>query len=271
MNSVSLLGVRIDVIDEARTKELLATWLGSSEVSTTKLVCTPNPEFLLAAKGDAKFAELLNSFDLNLPDGVGLRFASAALNDDSDKVIRRRVPGVLALQMLAELCAENGKSMLFIGEREVAEKAAAELRKRYSQLVIKIIDPGVIDGEGKTPTSIIDEVRMMKPKVIAVGLGQGKQEKFIRHLERNSAQVMIGVGGAFAMIGGVLRRAPRVMQRLGLEWLWRLTIEPQRWRRIWRATVVFPLTVILITLQEHKFWRAVRRTAPEIFWQLIGR
>ncbi len=277
MNSVSLLGVRIDNVDVAQTRALFRDWLGDKAAAMTHLVCTPNPEFLLAAQHDASFKELLNGLDLNLPDGVGLRFASAAL---TEQTLRNRVPGVQALLLLAELCVESQQRLLLLGEQGANERAAAELRLQWPGLDVVVLDPGVIAEAGDLPPNVIDEMRGLQAQVIAVGLGQGKQERCIFGLHSmytlnvdhlSTVRVMIGVGGAAAMIGKTLPRAPRLLQRIGLEWVWRLAIEPRRWRRIWRATVVFPLMVILLTLREHRFWRAVRRTLPEIFLQLIGR
>jgi N-acetylglucosaminyldiphosphoundecaprenol N-acetyl-beta-D-mannosaminyltransferase len=270
MKSQYLFGVRIDEVDECCARAMFSEWLDTDEHLMAHTVCTPNSEFLLAAKSDKLFARLLNDFDLNLPDGVGLRFASAALES---RVIRSRVPGVSALIILAELSAASSKRLLILGERVVSEQAAANLRKQFSNLDVVAYDPGVINREGDLPRFAVDVIDEIKPAVIAVGLGQQKQESCIEKYKRRwpSVQVMIGVGGACAMIGGLLPRAPRLMQRLGLEWLWRLRVEPSRLPRIWRAVVVFPATVISTTLREGRFWRAVYRTLPEIFQQLIGR
>ncbi|HCC83796.1 TPA: hypothetical protein DEP96_03020 [Candidatus Uhrbacteria bacterium] len=270
MNSVNLFGVRIDSVDAAQTRGLFAARLNQAGVSTAHLVCTPNPEFLLAARRDSSFKELLNNFDLNLPDGVGLRFASAAL---TDQLLRNRVPGVQALLLLAELCAESRRRLLLLGEQKVSEQGAAELRLQWPRLDVVVIDPGLINRAGELSQFTLDAIDCVEPAVIAVGLGQGKQEACIWQYRARwpIVKIMIGVGGACAMIGKALPRAPKILQRLGLEWLWRLVIEPQRFSRIWRAVVIFPLTVTIITLREHRFCQAVRRTIPEIFLQLIGR
>lgn len=270
MNSVNLLGVRIDNVDATQTRALFAAWLGASNGQRTKTVCTPNPEFLLAAQQDAQFRKMLNDFDLNLPDGVGLRFASAALTEQS---IRNRVPGVEALLMLAELCCREGERLHLLGEHDSCERAATNLRRMFWGLEVTTFDPGKVNMVGDLSKFTMEMIDEMKPAVMAIGLGQGKQEACIQqHIMRwPSVKIMIGVGGACAMIGNALPRAPRRWQQLGFEWLWRLWKEPRRYNRIWRAVVVFPITVIALTLKEQCFWRAVRQTIPEIFLQLIGR
>jgi N-acetylglucosaminyldiphosphoundecaprenol N-acetyl-beta-D-mannosaminyltransferase len=98
------------------------------------------------------------------------------------------------------------------------------------------------DGEDET----VDVIRSAAPTIVLVGLGAPKQERWIeRHADAfPSVRIMIGVGGAFDMWAGSKRRAPRAFRALGLEWLWRLALEPRRLPRILRATVVFPVLAL---------------------------
>ena len=82
---------------------------------------------------------------------------------------------------------------------------------------------------------------------------------------------MIGVGGALDMISGRLKRAPKWMRRTGLEWLWRVLIEPSRIGRILKASVAFPALVTIETIKRGRFIKAVKNTAPEIIRQLSGK
>ncbi len=93
---------------------------------------------------------------------------------------------------------------------------------------------------------IVEAIRSAAPTIVLVGLGAPKQERWIeRHADAfPSVRIMIGVGGAFDMWGGSKRRAPRAFRTLGLEWLWRLALEPRRLPRILRATVVFPVLAL---------------------------
>lgn len=262
-----LFGVRIhDVgLDEAST--IFARWLAED---VSHVVVTPNPEFLLAARRDAKFAQRLNDADLSLPDGTGLRFASAAL---ADTVITHRVPGVAALELLAERAMQAGKKLLLLGAEPAISLAAASLQQQFATLDVAVLDPGAVGRAGELPADVNTQIAKIAPAVIAVGLGQEKQEACIAEnvAKWPSVRIAIGVGGAFAMIGGVLDRAPKLLRRAGLEWTWRVLLEPRRAGRIWRAAVVFPAVVIWTTLRERRFLRAVAHTVPEIFKQLIGR
>ncbi len=267
MSSVTLFGVRIDDCSREAVAEMFLDWLTGA---TSKKVFTPNPEFLLLARQQPEFAQILNSADLRLPDGVGLRFASAAL---ADHVIADRFPGVEVLGMLAELCRHQGVRLLLLGSSISTERAAKALRQKFSGLDVLCVDPGEVGEAGELRQEIVQEIRQAAPTVLAVGLGQGKQEACITKYAVTwpSVRIAIGVGGAFAMIGGTLPRAPRALRRVGLEWLWRLAIEPKRLPRIWRAVVVFPAMVAREALQQRRFWRAVVKTVPEVFKQLIGK
>jgi N-acetylglucosaminyldiphosphoundecaprenol N-acetyl-beta-D-mannosaminyltransferase len=93
---------------------------------------------------------------------------------------------------------------------------------------------------------MVDELQRAEPAVVLVGLGAPKQERWIaQHADDvASARILIGVGGAFDMWAGRFRRAPRLMHRVGLEWAWRLALEPGRFPRIVRATIVFPFRAL---------------------------
>lgn len=213
MTSHYVFGVRIDDISEHDVRALFSRWLFEDE---QRVVVTPNPEFLLLARRDKQFREVLNSAHLALPDGVGLKIAAP---------LEHRVTGVDALEMLIALCHEHGKRLVTVGS-DVADVDAGQVRDTL------------------TP-DVVAKVRAMDPDVVAVGLGQGKQEKVIaaHRAAWPTARILIGVGGAIEMRAGRQRRAPRLVRRFGLEWLWRLILEPRRLRRIVNAVIVFPILV----------------------------
>ena len=97
----------------------------------------------------------------------------------------------------------------------------------------------------------MEKIREEAPDILLIALGHGKQEKWIAaHLpELPSVKVAMGVGGAFDFIAGRVLRAPRILRRLGLEWLWRLILQPSRLPRIWRAVIKFPILVLRAKLQ----------------------
>lgn len=255
-----LFGVRIDDVSPEELDRCISDWLSGDR---TRTIVTPNPEFLLLARSDETFRDLLNRSDLSLPDGVGLRFAIPALTSER---LAYRHTGVDTLARIARSCAASGKRLaLFGGDPGVAERAAQALRSEVPGLVVEGIDPGRVDPDR------LDEGTMRSLETfdaVAVGLGQGKQERAMRMIK--APRVLIGVGGAFDMIAGTKRRAPAWMRTVGLEWVWRAAIEPGRIGRILRAFPGFPAVVVWDTLKHRRFLRACRAAIPEIIRQLRG-
>lgn len=264
-----VFGVRIDDVSDAELEEKLLFWLESGQ---GKVIATTNAEFLLLARRNKIFHEQLNAADLSLPDSVSLRYAIAAL---TDSYLKDRHPGIDVLLDLALLCSQNNKRLLLLGGGPgTAQATKMKFLQSLPDLQVVAIDPGHVpfDGMISIASSLIEQIRQAKPDVVAVALGQGKQEAFMFQMKDVLAQVSIwiGVGGAFDMLSGQKKRAPRFIQKIGLEWVWRLVGEPRRWRRIMNASLIFPFTVVLSTLKARRFWKAVTRVFPEVYRQFRG-
>lgn len=230
MQTVQIMGVKVDAVtlDEAlNTAKSMLKGPGG-------YITTPNPEMILLAQKDAEFKQILNNSALAIPDGAGIIWAARKLGAD----IKERVTGTDFLLDLGKIAKEKGKKMALIGgNRGIATKAAAKLGA-------KGFDCGEIDGKNiQIPEKLLNEINIFAPEIIAVGLGQGKQEKFIVKLLSivPSLKIAIGVGGALDYISGTKHRAPEWMRQNGLEWLWRAVQEPRRIPRIINAIIVFPI------------------------------
>ncbi|MEK7452467.1 MAG: WecB/TagA/CpsF family glycosyltransferase [Patescibacteria group bacterium] len=270
MKKYQLFGVRIDDLDERELEQQLIRWMNESVPRT---IVTPNPEFILRTMRHESFRLLLNKSDLSLPDGVGLRFAIAATTEDT---LLHRHTGVDLVNTLAKLSAQTQhRVMLFGGLPHAAEKTKNHLKKLYPSLEIESIDPGVIeyiDGHFSIVSALRDQIGVFQPHVFIVALGQGKQEEFIDEIRPSisSLRIAVGVGGSFDTLGGLIPRAPIWMRRMGLEWGWRVFIEPKRINRILNASFVFPLIVVYATVKQHNFFHACKKVLPEIYHQLKG-
>lgn len=224
-------------------------WIEAAVAARTpRQICTANPEFLMAAQRDPEFFDLLNRADLVLPDGVGLllaaRWRGARLPE--------RVAGSDLIYRIAERAghhpagrgASGGWGVYFLGAAEgVAQKTAEILKARYPGLTIA----GTFGGSPKIEeeAEIVARVRAAQPDILLVAFGAPAQDKWIaRNKARLGVPVSMGVGGAFDFVAGVAQRAPRWLQRLGLEWLQRLWRQPWRARRIYSAVAAFPLAVL---------------------------
>jgi len=201
---------------------------------------TPNPEIILASHHDEEFFYILNEADLAPADGFGLKIA-AWLNGQN----LSRISGSDLSPKLLELAAKKNLKVAVInwtGGLSSQEEIKAILRQKYPQL-----DSLVIDSERNQELKSEDRKRLedFQAKIMFVALGAPYQEKFIWHnLNRlPGLSLALGVGGTFDFLTGKIKRAPKLMRTLGLEWLWRLIRQPQRYRRIFRATVVFSYKV----------------------------
>ena len=244
----SVFGVQLDELDTER--QLLRELGRMLDDERPHRVFTPNPEILLLARRDHGYASVLNTADLALPDGTGVAFVESIRS-------RRRVrrwPGVEIGANLLRLAATRGESVVLLGGREgAAERAANRWRSTLPGLRVEAAGSDVAfggDGRADDPvagTGLVERIRSLSPAIVLVGLGAPKQERWIaEHADLlPSARVLMGVGGAFDMWGGTLRRAPGWMHAAGLEWLWRLALEPARLPRIARATLVFPVLALV--------------------------
>ena len=219
-----VLGVRVD---DVTYEEALSLIEGFIREGTPHQVVTVNPEFVVAARQDKEFRRILNAADLALPDGIGIVWASHLLG----RPLRERVAGSDLMPKIAALAAERGYRLFLLGAAEgVAAEAARRLQERNPGLVVAGTYAGspAVEEEDE----IVALIRAARPHVLFVAYGAPAQDKWIaRNLERLGVPVCMGVGGAFDFIAGVAKRAPRWVQRLGLEWLHRLLHQPWRWRR----------------------------------------
>lgn len=208
-------------------------------------IVTANPEILLEARRDATYAETVRQADYRTVDGVGLW---AVLRVRGYRTTR--YTGMAFAERLMEQAATRGERVGMVGGSfGVADRAATAMRTRYPSLVVHAEAGGRVDRDGSDDLAG-EEARhrlgLFAPDVLLVAFGHPKQERWIqRYLhEFPSVKVVVGVGGTLDVWAGAIPRAPRWMQRVGIEWVWRLIQEPRRIGRIWRAVVVFPLRAL---------------------------
>lgn len=192
-------------------------------------IVTVNPEFVMAAGKDQRFAAVLRQADLSIPDGIGLVYASRWLGAP----LPERVPGSELVYRLAQAAAEEGWRLFLLGAAPgVAEEAAVLLQAHYPGLVIAGTYAGSPDiAENET---IVKMINKSEADLLYVAYGAPNQDKWIaRNREAlPTVRLALGVGGSLDFITGRAQRAPQWAQRMGLEWLHRLVKEPWRWRRM---------------------------------------
>ncbi|MBI4407421.1 MAG: WecB/TagA/CpsF family glycosyltransferase [Candidatus Kerfeldbacteria bacterium] len=211
---VTMLGVELDPITTHNALQTMHGWLQEGITALPRVVLTPNPEMLVYAQRHPEFKTILNSGDLNLPDGIGLKLCSGG-------ALPERVTGTDIVQQLVPTTTHIGCVITATGLSTRAD-------------VLRVLPQAEVITEAE---------QFSQPHaLVLVGLGSPDQEHWIQKHRATlpGCRVVMAVGGSIDHLTGKQVRAPLLFRRLGLEWLWRLVLQPQRWRRILTATVVFP-------------------------------
>lgn len=189
---------------------------------------TPNAEMAYEALHDAEFCALLNGADLVLPDGAGVVLGAKILKTP----LRQKVAGIEFAQNLLPILEETGAKLFLLGSKPgVAELAAEKMLQKHPDLKIC----GMQDGYFQDEDAVVRQVNEAGADVLYVCLGAPKQEKFMqRHQANLKIKLMIGLGGTLDGIAGTVKRAPKWMIKLQLEWLYRLIKQPKRFGRMLR-------------------------------------
>jgi N-acetylglucosaminyldiphosphoundecaprenol N-acetyl-beta-D-mannosaminyltransferase len=234
---IYVLGVALDNLSENEALEQVANFVATGEPHH---IVTVNPEFVMEAQRNRAFRRVLAVADMATPDGFGLLLAARLRRQR----LRQRITGVTLTERIAALAAERKWSLFLLGAAPgVAERAAATLQHTHPTLHIA----GCYAGSPRTvdEPDIRARITTAKPTVLLVAYGHPAQELWIaRNQPFLQIPVAIGVGGVFDYLAGVTPRAPAWMRRFGLEWLYRLICQPQRWRRILVAVPLFLWAVL---------------------------
>ncbi|MFH1284372.1 MAG: WecB/TagA/CpsF family glycosyltransferase [Candidatus Peregrinibacteria bacterium] len=265
---IKILKVRFD---KTTLKEAAETAVAWAKQDKKRYITTPNPEILLEAQKNHKFHDILNKSDLNIPDGTGILWAAKYLESvkntvsKSIKILKwlisiasilfyppyirkplpQRVTGTDLMQEICRLSAKENLKIFLLGADEgIAEKTKEILQDKYEGLKITGTHAGT--PSIKDEKKIQEIISRTQPDILFVAYGAPAQEIWIhRNLKKlKTVSLAIGIGGAFDFIAGKRKRAPRFMQRIGMEWLYRLIQQPSRIRRIYNATIKFSLKVL---------------------------
>ncbi len=198
---------------------------------TSHLVVTANASHLCMMRHDPQLAQVCRAGDLIVADGMAVVWALRM----SGQPVPERVPGVELMERLVAAAAQHRLRVYFLGaRREVLSKLVEHCRALYPALEIAGFRDGYFDR--KHDLSIVEEIRSSRAHILFLGMPSPFKETWCeRHRERLQVPVIVGVGGSFDVLAGFVRRAPRPLQSLGLEWLWRLLMEP---RRLWKRYLV---------------------------------
>lgn len=241
MTSASVLGVRFDAISTAAAARQCLAW---AEEGEGRVVCASNAHGVVEALDDPSFAAVLNGADLNVPDGMSVVRVLRSRGIEQED----RVYGPDLTFEVARLAAEGGVPVAFYGS---TEDTLARLRERLPvQLpgldIADTISPPFRPLTDAEDDAFVARLRGSGARIVFVGLGCPRQERWCAEHAHRVGAVCLAVGAAFDFHAGQLRQAPRMVQRAGLEWLFRLLVEPRRlWRRYARVVPRFLWGILL--------------------------
>lgn len=267
----TIIGISFTLASRDSILEHLKKWLRSTKTSGIRqmgkvresvVIVTPNPEQVVRARSNPGFAKLLNQADIAIPDGIGIILANRILGG-------HQLPGKIAgIDLMDEIVGITSKERISIGliggGNQVAERALECLRKTYQNLIGWAEEgPELVAGSWKledrkkdvTSTTIYqllttterksiksyvqelsERIRQTNTRIVFVGFGAPKQEYFMKAISFELIAIghpviLMAVGGSLDEFSGRLPHAPAWVSNLGFKWLWRLILEPWRWKR----------------------------------------
>ena len=221
--TVSILGIPVNLLSRRQVVALASAWMQDSGGGVCRRIVTLNAEIAQMAVESEELADSIRQADLIVADGIGVQLASKIVGQP----VPERVPGVELVEMLAREALQWKGIYLLGAAPEVAEKAAEVLKSRIPALIIL----GTRDGYFKAheEEELLADINRTRPALLLVAMGAPKQELWLSaNRMRLQVSVALGVGGSFDVISGNKPRAPRLLQTIGLEWAFRMAIEPRR-------------------------------------------
>jgi N-acetylglucosaminyldiphosphoundecaprenol N-acetyl-beta-D-mannosaminyltransferase len=237
MKQLGILGTRIDPIS---LQDCLETIKNTILLEQQLRIVTANPELIYKAEHDANLLAVINSAGLVVPDGVGVVWAARKLGCP----VKERVTGIdLTAGILGESNRYGWRIFLLGAKPGIAEKVIWQQSLRYPKIALACHHGYFTQAE---EPEMIEQIRQFAPDILLVGLGAPRQE-YWNHQHPGLAKVSMGVGGSFDVLSGEVKRAPRIFQQSGLEWLYRLINEPGRIKR----QVVLPMYLLRVLKQKY--------------------
>ncbi|MFH1175256.1 MAG: WecB/TagA/CpsF family glycosyltransferase [bacterium] len=273
-----ILEIKISNLDYNQIFKKISEFLNSP---AQHRIITLNPEYVLEAQKDEQFKNIINNADLVVADGIGILWAAKFLSLQTSRfkilrnlqiviqyiytgasliflpsycrsVIKEKVSGVNIVKKITncELRITNCPIRIFLigGYNGAAKK----IKEKYPNTVVETYEGSPDIQNDKKTREIINQAQ---PNILFVAYGNpgSKQEKWI---SRNlpylpSVKFAMGVGGSFDFLSGSIKRAPKWMQKRGIEWLWRLFRQPRRIKRIWNAAGVFSWQILKLKIKNN--------------------
>ena len=235
----------MDNLERREILEKISYFLNEENPSTTEArvrgklhqIATVNQEFILTARKDKEFKEILNNCDLNTADSMGIGFAFWRLGEK----LKYRIAGIDLMWEILRI-ANDKKMKVFLA----ANSNGLSTWEETKEAINKIFPELQIEGVNLNKENPNCQLPITNYQIVFCNFGAPYQEKFLNSQKSDKIKLALGVGGSFDFITEKLKRAPLWMRKFGLEWLFRLIQQPKRIKRICRAVIIFPLKLIII-------------------------
>jgi N-acetylglucosaminyldiphosphoundecaprenol N-acetyl-beta-D-mannosaminyltransferase len=255
-----LAGIEFDRLTEAAVIDRV---IAQSQLGQGGWIATPNIDICRKAGRDERLRAIVGTASLVVPDGMPLMWAARLRNED----LPERVTGSGLIYSLSAAAAEQGRSIYLLGGAAgVPDRAGQELSRRFPGLKVAgaAAPPVGFDQTAEGLSAVRDELRRAAADIVYVGLGFPKQERVIAELAPALPQIwFVACGAAIDFAAGERQRAPRWLQRAGLEWLFRLVMEPRRlFRRYLVDDAPFAAALLASSAAERLRTRPAGRRTP---------
>lgn len=210
-------------------------------------ILTCNVDHVIKLRKDDEFRKVYSDAGAIVADGMPIIWASKLLK----KPLKQKVSGSDLFIRLGEAFEDRGYRLFFLGAADgIPEKAMRNLQRSYPNMnVVGCYSPSYgFESNEEENKHIVRLLQEARPDIVFVGVGAPKQEKWIyRYYETYRAPVSIGVGATFDFLSGNVKRAPKLMQKTGFEWFWRLSQEP---KRLWRRYLIEDSQFLVLLFKE---------------------
>lgn len=233
-------GMRVDATSYPAATRQILEW---AERCESRYVCVANVHMVMEAYDDPAFRSIVNAADLVTPDGMPLVWMMRRMGAK----VQTRVYGPELTLWVARAAAQAGLPVgLYGGTPQANERLAQNLQKRFPGLeIVYRFSPPFRALTCEEDAEIVEAIHASQARILLVGLGCPKQERWMAEHKGKVSAVMMGVGAAFDIHSGLKPQAPAWMQRVGMEWFFRLVTEPKRlWKRYFYHNPRFILLVL---------------------------
>ena len=243
-----IFGVDIDNITEEDAQQITKNLIQDSHKSCT-FIASPNVEFVMRAQKDKEFFEVLKKAKLATPDSIGIIWAGKKIK----KPFKKRIPGQRYFRLVLEMAEKEGYTVYLLGGKGDTPRLAKEnVEKIFLNLKIVGYHEGYFEQDSES--DVIKQINELQPNILFVALGAPKQEKWIvAHQHELQVDVAAGQGGTFDYEAGNIKRAPVWIQKIGMEWFWRLLKQPSRIIRM-MAIPAFMLKLFFTKKKKKSKW-----------------